>query len=281
MVGDIHDRLFDQIDDLAALVHHCIACRIDRIDEVAVDEHARQNPGAQQQDDISQHADHARQPPGDLDPEGTAPPAAENGPLLAEGEAQRKGTQNQNQQSSEHRMVEKQRTLADDPHSDHRDDQGQNDTEQAERPPHQKPGQPSPGVTAGILDRIRQVCQAGILLFDTGHKAHVGPPVEIVKQHRSRQEKPREKQQQAQYPTHAVTVGTGGSLRAFCRTVFLGSHIVYLSSEGRDFFRKVQMQDRFRKGRPPPIPFSDRSRCGAANRKPCIPAATGTLHPQR
>lgn len=124
MVGDIHDRLFDQIDDLAALVHHCIACRIDRIDEVAVDEHARQNPGAQQQDDISQHADHARQPPGDLDPEGTAPPAAENGPLLAEGEAQRKGTQNQNQQSSEHRMVEKQRTLADDPHSDHRDDQG-------------------------------------------------------------------------------------------------------------------------------------------------------------
>ena len=91
----------------------------------------------------------------------------------------------------------------------------------------------------------------------------------------------REKQQQAQYPTHAVTVGTGGSLQAFCRTVFLGSHIVYLSSEGRDFFRKVQMQDRFRKGRPPPIPFSDRSRCGAANRKPCIPAATGTLHPQR
>ena len=47
-----------------------------------VDEHARQNPSAQQQDDISQHADHARQPPGDLDPEGTAPSAAENGPLL-------------------------------------------------------------------------------------------------------------------------------------------------------------------------------------------------------
>ena len=202
----VHDLMFDDLDDLAALVDHDVARTVDLVDEVAVDEYPRKDPAAQQQDQRSQHPDMRAQQRCGLDAEGTAPPRrTAKAPLVREGEAQRQRTEDQDEEKREDRMVEQQRALADDAHADEHHHHRDQNAGHAERVVDQQASQPGtrPAAEVSGLDT-----QRGTFLGREQQPALVGRPGKKREQYGRGGEHPDEKQQQSCDPARTVAVGT-------------------------------------------------------------------------
>ena len=234
--------MLDDLDDPAALVHHDVARTIDLVDEIAVDEDARQYPAAHEQDKRAEDADMRVQQGAGLDAESAAPPRrAAKAPLVAEGEAQRQRTEDHDQEERENRMVEQQRTLADDPHADENDHRRNQDAEDAERIIDQQASQLRARPAAEVL---RLDAQRQPLLRRELQAALVGGPAEERKQHGRSGEHADEQQQKARDPAGAVAVGAFDALtsvfRSSCICRIFRCHLVLrliLSSEVTHFFR--------------------------------------------
>ena len=208
--GMAHDLAAHRLDDPLAAVHHDVAGLIDRIDEIAVDEHARENPPAEQQDERPDHADvgvkHLRNP----DAEGAAPAGrGAEAPAVAKGETEGQRPQDEDQQQREDRVVEQQRTLADDADADKHQYAGKQDAEDAERVVHQHAADARTGLAAEVL---HLVAQQFALLGRTLQDALVHVPREKREEDRGGDEQTDEKQQQSRDPAGAVAVGAGHGL---------------------------------------------------------------------
>ena len=197
---------------LAALVDEHVAGAVDRIDEIAVDEDARQNPAAQQHDEAPHHTDASAQQASHFDAAGAAPAAVEHSPPVVEGDAERQRPQDQHQQRAEHRVVEKDGPPAQDARAHHRHDDRDDDPEQTERTAHEHLGRPCAQTAAGVVDRIVEI---GILAADAVQRAVIAAPVEVVEDHRRHQKDSGKEQQQAENPPRALAVGArcGGLCR--------------------------------------------------------------------
>ena len=197
---------------LAALVDEHVAGAVDRIDEIAVDEDARQNPAAQQHDEAPHHTDASAQQASHFDAAGAAPAAVEHSPPVVEGDAERQRPQDQHQQRAEHRVVEKDGPPAQDARAHHRHDDRDNDPEQTERTADKHLGRPCAQTAAGVVDRIVEI---GILAADAVQRAVIAAPVEVVEDHRRHQKDSGKEQQQAENPPRALAVGArcGGLCR--------------------------------------------------------------------
>ena len=200
----------DHVDNPSPLVHHGVAGRIDRIDEVAVDEDAGQNPAAQQQDEGPHRANLGAEPLAAPDAEGAAPPRARaEAPLVAEGEAEGERPENHDERERENRVVEQDGALANDAHPHQRQHHGDEHPEDAERTADELLAQPGTRTPAEVLYRV--VVERAVAADALQH-AQVGRPAEEGEEDRRRGEKPREKEQQAERPAGAVAVRTGGLL---------------------------------------------------------------------
>ena len=217
------------LHDAPAPVHHRVARPIDFIDEVAVDEHAGQNPAAEQQDQRSEDPDTGMQHRRDLDAERPAPTRrAADAPVVTEGESQGQRPENQDEEQREKRMVHQQRTLTDDPQPHERHHHGNQYAEHPERIVHQQTPQPSPRLAAEVLHLVaEQLALLGRLLQD----ALVHIPADEREEDRRDGEQSREEEQQAPDPADAIAVGPFGSRppaggrRRIIRAVF-GCHVV-------------------------------------------------------
>ena len=202
----VHDLMFDDLDDLAALIDHDVARTVDLVDEIAVDEYPRKDPAAQQQDQRPQHPDMRAQQRCGLDAEGTAPPRrTAKAPLVREGEAQRQRTEDQDEEKREDRMVEQQRALADDAHADEHHHHRDQNAGHAERVVDQQASQPGTRPAAEIS---RLDAQRGTFLGREQQPALVGRPGKKREQYGRGGEHPDEKQQQSCDPARTVAVGT-------------------------------------------------------------------------
>ena len=215
----------DDLDDLFALAGHDVADLVDLVDEVTVDEYARQNPPAQQQDKRSDGADMRAQQPRDLDAECPAPSRrATEAPTVGESEAQSQRPEDHDEEEREDRMVHQQRPLADDPHPDQHQHHGNQDAEQSERTIDQHHSQPRPGDAAEVLDLGAD--QFAVLDRLLQH-ALVGSPAEKRKEYRGGGEHSHEQQQQTRDPARAVTVGTLHVLSSVGGCRIFGCHFCY------------------------------------------------------
>ena len=208
--GMAHDLAAHRLDDPLAAVHHDVAGLIDRIDEIAVDEHAREDPPAEQQDERPDHADvgveHLRNP----DAEGAAPAGrGAEAPAVAKGETEGQRPQDEDQQQREDRVVEQQRTLADDADADKHQYAGKQDAEDTERVVHQHAADARTGLAAEVL---HLVAQQFALLGRTLQDALVHVPREKREEDRGGDEQTDEEQQQSRDPAGAVAVGAGHGL---------------------------------------------------------------------
>jgi len=217
--------MFDDLDDLFALVGHDVADLVDLVDEIAVDEYARQNPPAQQQDERSDRADMRAQQGRNLDAERTAPPRrAADAPAVGKGEPEGQRPEDHDEEQREDRMVHQQRPLADDPYPDQHQHHGNQDAEQPERAVDQQHPQPRPGDAAQVLDLGAD--QFAVLDRLLQH-ALVGSPAEERKEYRGGGEQAHEQQQQARDPARAVAVGTLHVLSSVGGCRIFGCHFCY------------------------------------------------------
>ena len=202
--GTRRDLLPEALDELLAAVDDDAAGRIDRIDEVAVDEDPHENPGRDQQDDRTESADAAAQQLGHADAESPAPPGrSAEAPTGAESDAQGERTEDHDHTEGENRMVDQQRPLADDAHTHQHEHDGHEDAEDAERRIDEPPPQPGAGTAAPVADRV---AQEPAFLGRLAQNALVGLPAEKRRKERGGGEQTDAEQQQTDDPADAVAV---------------------------------------------------------------------------
>ena len=207
----------DRIDDLLALIHEDVARPVDLVDEVAVDEDARQDPPSDKQDQRPQRADGPRQQTdrrgfaegaaaGHQVAEGAAQPRARTElPTGVEQEAQRHRPEDHDEEERKDRLVEPQRLLADDPQTDEDQHHGNQDPENAERIVDQQASEPRAERSAGVFDLgTEQLAVLGRLLQD----ALVRVPAEKGEEDRRGSEQTQTQHQQTRNPAGAVAIRT-------------------------------------------------------------------------
>ena len=198
------DPLPETFDEPLAAADHGLSGGIDRIDEIAVDENADQNPAHQQQNDRSESTDAAAQQFGHRDAESTAPPGRTTKTAAGSGhETQGQRTENHDQAQREHRVVEQHGALADDADAHEHQHDGHQDAADAQRTVDQQDAQPGPCAAAPVADRLAK--QLG-LLARLAEDTLVGLPTKKRRKERHGGEHPDAEQQQADDPADAVGV---------------------------------------------------------------------------
>ena len=200
----VRDLAAHDVHKPSAAIHHDVSGLVDLVDEIPVDEDAREDPAAGEQDNRSEGPDVDPQQLADGNSERPAPARrATEAPAVGEGETQGQRPEDHDEEQREDRVVHQQRPLADDPHADQDEHHGDQDAEEPERVVDEQARQTRPAPAAEVFGLH---AERGALLGGELQPALVGGPAEEGKKHRKSGEQADAEQQQSGDPAHAVAV---------------------------------------------------------------------------